>query len=251
MRDVFLVALSATLFSACGERAAPVTEAPKPAVGSFGVDLAQMDATVRPGDDFYSYVNGTWLKTFQMPADRARYTTGTSVSEKMEADVHTILDESVASRGAPGTVAQKVGDLYAGWMDEAAIESRGIEPLTPYLEEIAAVKTRADLMKLVGDIDYTAPFGLGVYPDLADPTKYTVFVGQAGLGMPNRDYYLNKGAKFDGYRTAYREYIGKLFTLIGDKDPAGSAGRVIAIENKIAAVAWPPERQRSVKETNN
>jgi endothelin-converting enzyme/putative endopeptidase len=251
MRAFFVVAVSATLLSACSETAAPVAEAAKPAVGSFGVDLAQMDRAIRPGDDFYSYVNGTWLKTFQIPADRARYTTGTSVADKMEADVHVILDEVAASRGAPGTVAQKVGDLYGGWMDEAGIESRGIAPLTPYLDEIAAVKTKADLMKLVGDIDYTAPFGLGVYPDLADPTRYTVWVGQAGLGMPNRDYYLNKGPKFDAYRTAYREYIVRLFTLIGDKDPAGSAGKVIAIENKIAAVAWPPERQRSVKETNN
>ena len=251
MRDVLLVALSAALFSACGETTAPVAEAPKPAVGSFGVDLAQMDAAVRPGDDFYGYVNGTWLKTFQMPADRARYTTGTSVSEKMEADVHVILDEVGATRGAPGTVAQKVGDLYAAWMDEVGIESRGLAPLTPYLDEIAAVKTRADLMKLVGDIDYTAPFSLSVLPDLADPTRYTVAVGQSGLGMPNRDYYLNKGPKFDAYRAAYREYIAKLFTLIGNKDPAGSADKVIAVENKVAAVAWPPERQRSVKETNN
>ena len=251
MRNFLLVTIAAAFLSGCGETAAPVAEAPKAAVGSFGVDLAQMDATVHPGDDFYSYVNGTWLKTFQIPADRARYTTGTSVSEKVEADVHVILEEVAASKGAPGTVAQKVGDLYAGWMDEAGIESRGLAPLTPYLDEIAAVKTRADLMKLVGDIDYTAPFGLGVYPDLADPTKYTVWVVQSGLGMPNRDYYLNKGAKFDAYRAAYREYITRLFTLVGDKDPAASAGRVIAVENKIAAVAWPPERQRNVKETNN
>ena len=220
-------------------------------MGSFGVDLAQMDATVRPGDDFYGYVNGTWLKTFQIPADRAAYTTGTSVFEKTEADVHSILDEVAASRAAPGTVAHKIGDLYATWMDEAGIESRGIAPLTPYLDQIAAVKARADLMKLVGDINYTAPFGLSVYPDFADPTTYTVYVSQSGLGMPNRDYYLNKGPRFDAYRTAYREYIAKLFTLIGDKDPAGSAGKVIAVENKIAAVAWPPERQRNVKETNN
>src|SRR5436190_5372110 len=142
MRDFLLVALSAAVLSACGETKMPVAEAPKPVVGSFGVDLAQMDLTIRPGDDFYGYVNGTWLKTFQMPADRARYTTGTSVAEKMEADVHMILDDVAASRGAPGTVAQKVGDLYAGWMDEAGIESRGIAPLTPYLDKIAAAKTR-------------------------------------------------------------------------------------------------------------
>ncbi len=253
MRHILLAAgvVTATLLSACGGRPAPVAEAPKPAVGSFGVDLAQMDATIRPGDDFYGYVNGTWLKTFQIPADRARYTTGTSVSEKTEADVRTIVEELAANHGAPGTVAQKVGDLYAGWMDEAAIEARGSVPLKPHLDEIAAVKTRADLMKLIGDIDYTAPFGAAVFPDTADPMKYSVWVFQSGLGMPNRDYYLNQGEKFDAYRSAYRGYVTKLFELVGDQDPAGSAAKVIALENKIAAVAWAPERQRNVKETNN
>ena len=133
MRHILLFAVSTVLLSACGDTTAPVAEAPKPSVGSFGVDLAQMDATVRPGDDFYGYVNGNLARRrFQIPADRARYTTGTSVSEKTEADVRSILDELAASKGAPGTVAQKVGDLYASWMDEAGIESRGIEPLTPF-----------------------------------------------------------------------------------------------------------------------
>jgi endothelin-converting enzyme/putative endopeptidase len=251
MRQIFLAGIAIALLAACGGKPAPVAEAPKPAVGSFGVDLKQIDTTVRPGDDFYGYVNGTWLKTFQIPADRARYTTGTSVSEKTEADVRSIVEELAASKGAPGTVGRKVGDLYAGWMDQAGIEARGIEPLKPYLDEIAAMKTRADLMKLIGDIDYTAPFGVAVSPDSADPTKYTVWVFQSGLGMPNRDYYLNKGEKFDAYRAAYREYVTRLFELIGDKNPAGSAASVIALENGIAAVAWAPERQRSVKETNN
>ena len=121
MRHILLVAVSTALLSACGETSAPVSEAPKPAVGSFGVDLAQMDRTIRPGDDFYGYVNGTWLKTFQIPADRARYTTGTSVSEKMETDVHSILEELAASKAAPGTVAQKVGDFTpAGWTRPAS-----------------------------------------------------------------------------------------------------------------------------------
>jgi putative endopeptidase len=114
MRHIFLAGIVTALLAACGEKPAPVAETPKPAVGSFGVDLTQMDATVRPGDDFYGYVNGVWLKTFQIPADRARYGTGTSVSEKTEADVRTIVEELAANRGAPGTVARKVGDLYAG-----------------------------------------------------------------------------------------------------------------------------------------
>ena len=96
-----------------------------------------------------------------------------------------------------------------------------------------------------------APFGLSINPDTNDPTRYTVWVSQTGLGMPNRDYYLKKGARFDAYRAAYSTYVTKVFELLGHKDPARSAKQVIGIENKIAAVAWPPERQRKVSEVNN
>ena len=210
-----------------------------------------MDTSVKPGDDFYRYVNGKWLDSFQIPADRASYGTGTVVFEKTEADLHAILDELAASKPAPGSVEQKVADLYAGWMDEAGIEARGLEPLKPFLSQIDAVKDKTGLMQLVGSIDFQAPFGLSINPDTADPTQYTVWVGQAGLGMPNRDYYLKKGEKFDAYRAAYATYVTKVFELIGNKDPSGSAKRVIGIENKIAAVAWAPERQRKVSEVIN
>ena len=106
-------------------------------------------------------------------------------------------------------------------------------------------------MKLVGTLDFTAPFGAFVEADTADPTRYTVWVTQTGLGMPNRDYYLNKGPKFDGYRAAYLAYVTKVFELVGDPKPADSAKRVIALENKIAQVAWAEERRRNVSETNN
>ncbi len=254
MRSASLAGLIAiALLAACSKEPAPTAPRPppKPAFGSFGVDLAQMDTSVKPGDDFYRYVNGKWLDSFQIPADRASYGTGTVVFEKTEADLHAILDELAASKPSPGSVEQKVADMYAGWMDEAGIEARGLEPLQPFLSQIDAVKDKAGLMELVGSIDFQAPFGLSINPDTADPTKYTVWVGQAGLGMPNRDYYLKKGEKFDGYRAAYAAYVTKIFELIGNKDPSGSAKRVIGIENKIAAVAWAPERQRKVSEVIN
>src|SRR4029079_17098100 len=161
------------------------------------------------------------------------------------------VDELAATKPAPGSVDQKVADFYASWMDEAGIEARGLDPVKPYLEQIAAAKNQADLMKLIGTVDYTAPFGAFVEADTADPTRYTVWVTQTGLGMPNRDYYLNKGPKFDSYRAAYLTYVTKVFELVGDPKPADSAKRVIALENKIAQVAWPEERRRNVSETNN
>src|SRR5262245_44838014 len=129
MRSASLAGFIAiALLAACSkDPAPPAAAAPKPAYGSFGVDLAHMDKSVKPGDDFYRYVNGKWLDSYQIPADRAGYGTGTIVFEKTEADLHAILDELAGSKQAPGSVEQKVADVYAGWMDQAGIEARGTE----------------------------------------------------------------------------------------------------------------------------
>jgi putative endopeptidase len=248
--------LALTMLVACGKQAEQAetvkAAAPaKPVYGSFGVDLTQMDTTVRPGDDFYNYVNGKWLATTEIPPDKSFYGTVITVYEQTEANLHAIVDELAAAKLEPGSVDQKVADFYASWMDAAGIEARGFEPLKPYLAQIDAAKDRADLMKLVGTVDFQAPFGVYVDADTADPTRYTVWVTQTGLGMPNRDYYLNKGPKFDAYRAAYLTYVTKVFELLGDPKPADSARRVIALENKIAKVAWTEERRRSIAETNN
>src|SRR6185503_12666470 len=210
---------AAALLAACGKQPEPPkpVEAPKPAIGTFGVDVTQMDTSVKPGDDFYRYVNGKWLDTATIPADKSFNGTINAVIEKNEANLHAIVDELAAAKNAPGSVDQKVADLYASWMDEAGIEARGLDPIKPYLEQISNAKDRADLMKLVGTIDFQAPIGVSVDADAADPTRYTVWVTQSGLGMPNRDYYINKGAKFDAYRAAYLTYVTRIFELI--KDP--------------------------------
>jgi len=234
------------------EKPAPAPVEPaKPVYGTFGVDLAQMDTTVRPGDDFFKYVNGKWLATAEIPPDRPVTGSIMTVFDSTEAKLHAIVDELAAGKSAAGSVDQKVADLYASWMDEAGIEARGIEPLQPYLAQINAVKNKSDLMKLVGTVDFQAPISVSVEADTADPTRYTVWVSQAGLGMPNRDYYLNKGPKFDAYRAAYLAYVTKVFELIGDPNPAASARAVIKLENKIATVAWSDVRQRKISEINN
>lgn len=245
----------ATLLAACGKQAEPPAPAPapppKPVYGTWGVDLSQMDTSIKPGDDFYRYVNGKWLATVQIPPDRSYYGTVVTLFEKTESDLHTIVDELAATTPAAGSVDQKVADIYASWMDEAGIEARGIEPLKPFLAQIDAAKNQSDLMKLVGTVDFQAPFSVFVEADTADPTRYTVWVTQSGLGMPNRDYYLNKGPKFDAYRAAYLTYVTRIFELIGDANPAASAKKVISLENKIANVAWAEQRRRNISETNN
>src|SRR4029079_12103323 len=176
---------------------APAPGSGKPVMGAFGIDTAQMDASVKPGDDFFKYVNGKWLATFKIPADKASYGAFDLLNDKAEEDVRALLADLGTSRPAPGSVGQKVIDLYQSWMDEAAIEARGITPLDADFKAIAAATSKADITRLMGRIDYTAPFGSYIIPAPAEPPRYVVGIAQSGLGMPVRDYYLNTGEKFD------------------------------------------------------
>jgi putative endopeptidase len=243
------------LIAACsGEQAPPgqpAAAAPKPAIGTFGIDLDAMDTSVKPGDDFYRYVNGKWVSTFEMPPDKARYGVFDALRDKSEVDVRSLLDELSATPPPAGSVQQKVADLYGSWMDEAAIEARGIEPLAADFAAIAAAQSKADLVRLMGNIDYAGPIGVYISPDPADTTRYVVNITQGGLGMPVRDYYLNEGDKFDAYRTAYKAYVTKILELIGDTSPAAGADAIVALETELAKVHWSPERRRDVQATNN
>ncbi len=244
--------VTAAALLAVGPAASILTaQSDKPAIGTFGVDTAQMDRSIKPGDDFFRYVNGTWLATVPIPADRARFGMFDALRDKAEADVHALVESLAKTPQPAGSVRQKVGDLYASFMDQARVEARGIEPLKGDLAAIAAAATKADLVRLMSRPDYAAPFGFGISADPADPTRYVVTVTQAGLGMPSRDYYLSPGPKFDGYRAAYQTYVTRLLELLGDKTPAESAAAVIALETKLANVHWAPERRRNVKDTNN
>ena len=252
--SLILGAAAAALLSGCSKPeaaapAAPVT--PKAAVGSFGVDTAQMDTTVKPGDDFFKYVNGKWLASFRMPDDKPSYGTFDKLDDASQADVHAILDDLQKTPQTHGSTQAKVADLYASWMDQDVIEARGVGPLKPYLDRIAAVTTHDQLVALMSSLDFASPVDIDIQPDPDDTTKYAIWLGQSGLGMPNRDYYLKKGPTYDKYREAYLAYVTRLFDLIGQPEPAEAAKDVVALETKLAAVQWEPERQRNVKEAVN
>ena len=252
----FLLALAAfALVSGCKgtETPAPVTSTrtATPAFGSFGIDTANMDPSVGPGEDFYRYVNGKWLATFKMPPDKARYGVSDALVDKSESDVHALLEDLAKTPPPAGSVRQKVVDFYNSWMDEKAIEARGMMALTADLDDIHAATSKADITRLMGRIDYSGPAGIYIMPDPADPKRYVVAITQSGLGMPTRDYYLNKGARFDEYRAAYKTYVTKILTLAGEPNPAVAAAAVVALETKLARVHWAPERQRDVKATIN
>lgn len=218
-------------------------------LGNFGIDTAQMDRSVNPGDNFYQYVNGKWLTTTKIPADRSRYGSFIVLRDQSEVDQHVLLEDLARSNPTDPTL-KKITDLYAAWMDTASIEKRGLEPLQPDLDRIAAANNKSDLMKLVGDINISSPLGFDIMPDPADTSRYAVFIGQAGLGM-GRDYYINEGPQFDTYREAYQDYIRTVLQLTGDTDAANSARAVFALELKLAQIHWSPAQRRDVQATYN
>jgi endothelin-converting enzyme/putative endopeptidase len=220
-----------------------------PKYGTWGVAIADMDTNVKPGDSFFDYAEGTWLKNYPIPADKAGAGYNYELPDEIELQVRKMVEDVTAKADSP--IAQKIGDAYAAWMDEAGIEQRGLAPLKPYLARIEAVKSRAELVKLMAQPGYAAPISLGISTDQDDPTRYTAYSGQARLGLPTRDYYLLKGAKYDSIRAAYRNYIIHLSKLAGLPDPEGRADRITALETQLSKDQWTPERRRDPVATHN
>lgn len=229
----------------------PATAARPPAASRFtpwGVDLSARDPAIKPGDDFFRHANSNWFTRNPIPDDRTSWGVGTVLSEDVEAQLRDIVE--TANRGSD-PVSRQVAAMYASWMDEAGIEQRGAAVLRPYLDRIAAAQTRDDLIRLFALPGWPAPIGVGITPNPADPTRYVAGTVQAGLGMPNRDYYLREGAQFDAYRAAYRNFVITLQRLAGIADPEAKADAIIALERRIAEAHWAPERSRDVTQSIN
>ncbi len=223
----------------------------RPQLGTWGVDLTGRDLNVKPGDDFWAYANGSWDRRTEIAPDRTSVGVFTTLADLSESRVRAIVEDVAKRGGAPGTPAQQIGDMYASWMDAAAIEARGAKVITPYLARIEAVNDRAGLLKLFASNEYFAPIGIGVMPDPANPSRYVAAVVQSGLGLPNRDYYVKDEPKFVAFRAAYRTYMVDVQTLAGLSDPQGRADRIMALETAIATAHWTPERSRNLVESLN
>jgi len=220
-----------------------------PRYGTWGVATEDMDTKVKPGDGFFEFAEGTWLKNHPIPADKTGAGYNYELPDEIEQQVKSMVEAETAKAGSP--IAQKIGDAYAAWMDEKGIEARGLEPAKPYLAKIDAVSNRAELVKLMAQPSYAAPIYIGISTDQDDPTRYTAVAGQARLGLPTRDYYLLTGDKYDKIRKAYRQYIVDLGTLAGLSDPTGRADRILALETRLAKDQWTPERRRDPVATHN
>jgi|SoiMethySBSTD1v2_1073268.scaffolds.fasta_scaffold03527_10 putative endopeptidase len=223
----------------------------KPRFGTWGVDLTAMDRTVKPGDSFWHYVNGSWDKRTAIPADRTSAGVAVLLIEEAERQVRAIVEDVAREPARASGVGRQVGDFYASWMDTAAIEAKGSGVLKPYLARIEAVRSRSDLVKLFAAPGYPSPVEVGIIPDPADPTRYVAAATQAGLGLGTRDYYLLQGEKYDAIRNAYKTYVVALHQLAGLGDAEGRAQRIIDLETAMAKVHWEPARRRDIKQIYN
>ena len=222
-----------------------------PEIGSWGFDLEGMNAEVHPGNDFNKYANGIWLDTKEIPSDRARWGIFDKLRERSTEQVNVIIDDLERTEAAPGTLENKVGAYYSSWMNVEQINAKGIEPLKSLLDPIQAVKDHAGLLEQMSSLHTTSPFSVGIIPDPADTSRYTIFASQAGLGLPDRDYYLNEEERFANYREAYAKYISQLFTLAGMEGGDEKAASIIALETQIADSHWTRAESRDIKKIYN
>ncbi len=186
-------------------------------VSSAGLDLSAMDQSVKPGDDFFAYANGRWFKGHAIPADKAGDGVGAELAELTAKRTAALIAETAKTDAPPGSDARKIGDYYATFIDEAAIEAAGLKPLQPALARVAAITDATSLSRYLGstlraDVDVLNNtrfdtdhlFGLWVAQDLNDPTRYAAFLLQGGLGLPDRDYYLDATPRAQTQRTQYQ-----------------------------------------------
>ncbi len=244
--------------AACGEQAATTATTPAadvaapagPELGTFGVALEDGNPSIKPGDDFFRYVNGTWIDTFQMPDEYSSYGSFTVLSERSEERVRGIIEEAAAKAPA-GSEAQKVGDFFASFLDQKTIEINGLQPVAEDLATIAALSDHAAVAAQFGraDIISARPVSAFVSVDARRPDQYTAHLSQSGLGMPNRDYYLEE--KFADKRSKYRTYIATILSLAEYPDADAAAEAIFNLENEIARVHWELAKRRNRDLTYN
>lgn len=219
----------------------------KPEIGAFGFDATGVDKTVKPGDSFYEYANGTWAKNTPIPADKPAYGMFNRLSDLSEARTREIIETAAKIKSANGTEAQKVGDYYASFMDEKTIEAKGLTPLHDVMTAIAAIKTRSDLMAIFAVMNKqgaSVPYSVSINQDDKQPDRYIVNLGQGGLGLPDRDMYDLKNKQFDTLRASYKTLLTTFFTLAKLPDAEARAAAVYTLEEKIADAHWTQIEQR-------
>ncbi|WP_295210153.1 M13-type metalloendopeptidase [uncultured Brevundimonas sp.] len=218
--------------------------------GAWGFDLAGRNTSVKPGDDFNEYANGTYLRTTEIPADKSRFGPFDVLYENAQSQLKSIIETSAANPANEN--ARKVGALYASFMDEAKIEQLGATPLADDLAAVKAVTDHAGMARLMGESHSGfggSLFGIDVFEDLKNPNLNSAYLGQGSLGLPDRDYYLKPD--FAAQREAYLAYLTTTLTAIGWADPAKTAADILAFETKVADKQWTTVERRQIDKLYN
>ncbi|MBL8198476.1 MAG: hypothetical protein JNJ67_06025 [Chromatiales bacterium] len=250
MRKLSIVALALLLVACDRPQKPPVPTAPPPPTANqpaaLGFDPADLDPAIRPQDDFWRHVNGKWLAQTEIPADWSGYGTFQILAERTEAQLRTLIEAARDAAAPTGSDAQKIGALYASYMDEARLETLGLSPLAAELASIGALRTHEDVIAWMGSalaIGIQVPLEFHVDADARDPTRNLAYIWQGGLGLPDRDYYLDDTAELVETRAAYVAHIERLFRLAGWQD-AAAADTIMAIETRIAQKHWSAVQNR-------
>lgn len=256
MNKLASITLLTLALTACGsgneqalkEDKSKVVEAEKPQLSS-GLYLDNMDVTVKPGDDFNQFVNGGWSKTAEIPADRASTSVGLEVHEAATENVRKIIEESATGDFPAGSDEQKVGDLYASYMDMDTRNKLGIKPIEAELAKIDAISNLEHLAIYFAESNkygISQPFALAQYVDFKNPNTYMMYTWQAGLGLPDREYYFEEGEKESSIRDAYVKHIETMFDLAGMEAGKEAATKIMALETRIASIQMKKEQTRDM-----
>ncbi|WP_027864226.1 M13 family metallopeptidase [Massilia alkalitolerans] len=248
--STLIAGLFAVASQAGAHEAKPAAPAPSAALAgaTSGIEVTAMDTGVRAQDDFFRYTQGKWLKDVDIPSDRSSWSAFSIAQERVEQQVSAIIGEAASQKNAKaGSEAQKMGDFYTSYVDEKRRNELGLAPLKAERVRIDALKDKRELAALMARfdrIDVGGPLGMGVGQDNKDSTRYIMGISQSGLGMPNRDYYLQDEARLKDIRTKYQAHIGKMLALAGHQDADAKAARIVALETEIARSQWSAVENR-------
>jgi putative endopeptidase len=233
--------------------APPPPPAPHAAIGAWGVNLDNRDTSVKPGNDFFKYANGTWLKNTQIPPDRTRWGAFDMLRDKSDRDTRAIIEELSQHGGAAGSSQQKVADLYNAYVNQDAIDALGLAPMQPELNRIKDLKSHEHIVRFMADpaVASNSPIALYIGLDEHNPDRYIPQMTHAGLGLPDRDYYLLNTSNFPQLRQQYEAHIARMLGLINATDTAAKAHRIMALETAIAQHHWARADRRDRTRTYN
>src|SRR5580704_8246336 len=253
MKLKLLSIASASMLFGCG-KGPEVPAAPTAPALVSGIDIQFFDASVPPQDDFYKHINGKWLADTEIPPDKGSYGSFMKLRDDSEAKLHAIIDDLQKSVDPSDPDQQKIADLYFSFMDEPALESLGIKPLSGEFSKIDALKDKKEIAGLIAhfnEIGVAAPFSPVVHQDAKDSTRYVFDLEQDGLGMPDRDYYLLSDEKLKEARARYGQHVQKMLELAGDTAAAANAKEIVALETQLAKVQWTKVELRNPIKTYN